>query len=54
MISWLLDTGPLVAFFDRSGMSELKRACRIFTVDKADFQIYRRFERQAIPLIAPD
>ena len=35
-------------------MSELKRDSRVFTLDKADFQIYRRFERKVIPLIAPE
>jgi predicted nucleic acid-binding protein len=35
-------------------MSELRRECRIFTLDKADFQVYRRFERQVIPLISPE
>jgi uncharacterized protein len=35
-------------------MSELKRDCRVFTLDKQDFQVYRRFERQVIPLIAPE
>ena len=35
-------------------MSELKRDCRVFTLDKSEFQVYRRFERQIIPLIAPD
>ena len=117
MTAWLLDTGPLVAFFDRSEechawvrekwshapvplltceavlaeaaylleeraglpagkvlalleryhgqgmqladaclvrMSELKRDCRVFTLDRADYQIYRRFERQVIPLVAPE
>ncbi len=34
-------------------LSELKRDCRIFTLDHADFQVYRRFERQVIPLVAP-
>ena len=34
-------------------MSELKRACQVFTLDKQDFQTYRRFERQMIPLVAP-
>lgn len=34
-------------------MSELQRDCRLFTLDKKDFQVYRRFERQVIPLIAP-
>lgn len=35
-------------------MSELKRDCRVFTLDKAEFLVYRRFERQVIPLVAPD
>jgi len=35
-------------------MSELKRDCRVFTLDKTEFQVYRRFERQVIPLVAPD
>ncbi len=34
-------------------MSELRRDCRVFTLDKAEFQVYRRFERQVIPLVAP-
>jgi len=34
-------------------MSELKRDCRVFTLDKHEFQVYRRFERQVIPLVAP-
>ena len=35
-------------------MSELQRDCRVFTLDKREFQIYRRFDRQVIPLVAPD
>jgi predicted nucleic acid-binding protein len=35
-------------------MSELHRDCRVFTLDRRDFQVYRRFERQVIPLVAPD
>ena len=35
-------------------MSELKRDCRVFTLDKQEFQIYRRFDRQVIPLVAPE
>ena len=35
-------------------MSELKRDCRVFTLDKSEFQVYRRFERQIIPLVAPE
>lgn len=34
-------------------MSELKRDCRVFTLDKQEFRVYRRFERQVIPLVAP-
>ena len=33
-------------------MTEAKRSCRLLTLD-SDFRIYRRFERQAIPLIIP-
>ncbi len=35
-------------------MSELKRDCRVFTLDRQDFEVYRRFDRQVIPLVAPD
>ena len=34
-------------------MSKLKRDCQMFTFDRADFQVYRRFERQVIPRVAP-
>lgn len=34
-------------------MSELKRDSCVFTVDRRDFRLYRRCERQVIPLIAP-
>jgi predicted nucleic acid-binding protein len=34
-------------------MSELKRDCRVFTLDSLEFRVYRRFERQVIPLVAP-
>ena len=34
--------------------SELRGDCRVFTLDKDDFQVYRRFERRVIPLVAPD
>lgn len=33
-------------------MTETKKDCKLITID-SDFRIYRRFERQAIPLIAP-
>jgi|ERR1017187_170820 predicted nucleic acid-binding protein len=33
-------------------MTEAKRDCRLLTLD-SDFRIYRRFERQAIPLVVP-
>lgn len=35
-------------------MSELKRDCKLFTLDKREFQVYRRFERQVIPLVTPE
>ncbi len=34
-------------------MTELTRDCRVITVDRADFSVYRRNERDLIPLIAP-
>ena len=34
-------------------MSELKRDCRVFTLDTQGFQTYRRFDRQVIPLVTP-
>jgi predicted nucleic acid-binding protein len=34
-------------------MSELQRDCRVFTLDPREFRVYRRFERQVIPLVAP-
>jgi hypothetical protein len=34
-------------------MSEELRDCRVFTVDRNDFTVYRRLGRQTIPLIAP-
>lgn len=33
-------------------MTESKRDCQLLTID-SDFFVYRRFERQAIPLIIP-
>jgi predicted nucleic acid-binding protein len=35
-------------------MSELKRDSSVFTMDRRDFRLYRRCERQVIPLIAPE
>lgn len=35
-------------------MSELKRDSRVFTLGKKEFQVYRRFERQVISLVAPE
>ena len=34
-------------------MTELMRDCRVVTVDRADFTVYRRNGRDLIPLIAP-
>jgi len=33
-------------------MTEARKDCRLLTID-SDFFVYRRFERQAIPLICP-
>jgi predicted nucleic acid-binding protein len=33
-------------------MTEAKRDCRLVTLD-SDFRIYRRYERQAVPVIMP-
>jgi predicted nucleic acid-binding protein len=35
-------------------MSELHRNCKIWTVDRTDFQIYRRFGKEPIPTVFPD
>jgi predicted nucleic acid-binding protein len=35
-------------------MSEQTKDCKIVTVDRTDFMIYRRHGREAIPLILPD
>ena len=34
-------------------MTELVRTCRVVTLDRADFSVYRRNGRDLIPLIAP-
>lgn len=34
-------------------MTELTRDCRVLTVDRADFSVYRRNGRDLIPIIAP-
>jgi predicted nucleic acid-binding protein len=34
-------------------MTELVRECRVVTLDRADFSVYRRNGRELIPLIAP-
>jgi len=35
-------------------MSELTPDCRIFTIDRQDFSIYRRFRNKVIPAVFPD
>jgi hypothetical protein len=35
-------------------MSELTPECRIFTIDRRDFSIYRRFRNKVIPAVFPD
>jgi len=59
MTAWLLDAGPLVAFFDRSDADhewakEQWSQAPVPMLTKPKFQVYRRFERQVIPLAAPD
>ena len=34
-------------------MTELMRDCRVITVDRRDFSVYRRSGRDLIPLVAP-
>ena len=34
-------------------MTELVRECRVVTLDRADFSVYRRNGRDLIPVIAP-
>jgi uncharacterized protein len=34
-------------------MSELTRNCRVITVDRTDFSVYRRNGRDLIPIVAP-
>ena len=35
-------------------MSEQTKDCRIVTIDRADFTVYRRHGREPIPLVLPD
>lgn len=35
-------------------MSELTPDCRIFTIDRQDFSVYRRFRDKPVPAISPD
>jgi hypothetical protein len=35
-------------------VSEQTRDCRIVTIDRADFSVYRRHGREAIPVWLPD
>jgi len=34
-------------------MTELHRRCQVLTVDRRDFMVYRRNDRQTIDFIAP-
>ncbi len=34
-------------------MSELHRRCQVLTIDRTDFGVYRRHDRQVIPFVAP-
>ncbi len=35
-------------------MSEQTRDCKVVTIDRADFAVYRRHGRETIPLLLPD
>jgi hypothetical protein len=35
-------------------MSEQTKNCRVVTIDRADFTVYRRHGRDMIPLVMPD
>ena len=35
-------------------MSELMPDCQIFTIDRADFSVYRRFRNKPVPAVFPD
>ena len=35
-------------------MSELTPACRVWTVDREDFKVYRRHGRQPVPCVFPE
>jgi uncharacterized protein len=35
-------------------MSEQTRDCKVVTIDRADFTVYRRHGREAIPLLLPE
>lgn len=35
-------------------MSEQTRDCRLVTIDRADFSVYRRYGREPIPLLLPE
>jgi hypothetical protein len=47
----ILDAGPLVAWL--VVLSELHPRAVIVTVDVKDFRVYRRFRREALPLLMP-
>lgn len=34
-------------------MSELHASCQVLTLDRRDFSVYRRHDRQVIPFVAP-
>ena len=35
-------------------MSEQTRGCKIITIDREDFAVYRRFGREPIPVLSPE
>lgn len=48
--------GPRMDFADACvvRMSEIHRQCKVVTLDRRDFNVYRRNSREVIPLIAPE
>lgn len=47
--------GPHMDFADACvvRMSEIHRDCRVITLDRKDFSVYRRNGRQVVPIVAP-
>jgi hypothetical protein len=48
------DQGMQLADAWLAPMSELKCDCRVLTLDRREFEVYPRFERRVMPLVAPE